>query len=129
MLFQTRYVLSSCRKWQPNDDNFVGEEFYKRLVSMFDAENIIAEEWATETLAWWNMYYFGSSHPHTRTDTLLSGRRVYGTPTISSRNSGPSRRPGNVTRSQAEIQAEQRAARAAQRAAQDGAATEEALSA
>ncbi|RPD52558.1 hypothetical protein L227DRAFT_617739 [Lentinus tigrinus ALCF2SS1-6] len=50
-----RYVLSNSPIWEPNNGAFKGEEFYKRILKVFQNETF-----AKETLAFWDWYVYGS---------------------------------------------------------------------
>ncbi|RPD55044.1 hypothetical protein L227DRAFT_615695 [Lentinus tigrinus ALCF2SS1-6] len=53
-----RYVLSNSPVWEPDNGAFKGEEFYKRILKVFQNETF-----AKETLAYWDWYVYGSPLP------------------------------------------------------------------
>ncbi|KAH9019021.1 hypothetical protein EDB85DRAFT_2154100 [Lactarius pseudohatsudake] len=52
---QARFALSSQQAWSGKDEDFDYEEFADNIFKVFD-EN---EEWAEQTIRWWNMELFG----------------------------------------------------------------------
>ncbi|KAH8989012.1 hypothetical protein EDB86DRAFT_2831772 [Lactarius hatsudake] len=52
---QARFTLSSQQAWSSKDEDFDYEEFADNIFHVFD-EN---EEWAEQTIRWWNMELFG----------------------------------------------------------------------
>ncbi|SJK96863.1 uncharacterized protein ARMOST_14562 [Armillaria ostoyae] len=62
---QARYALSSKDGWTEQDGAFDLPLFYKSIVDLFESHP--DDEWALETLAWWNEQVYGD--PNGRTDT------------------------------------------------------------
>jgi hypothetical protein len=55
---QARFALSSCEEWGAEDGVFILQDFYNVILELFSDEK---DEWAVQTLAWWNKYVFLSS--------------------------------------------------------------------
>jgi len=51
MIFQCCFVLNSKVSWCTQDGSFHSGIFFKNIVNLFDDE-----DWAKETLEWWNKY-------------------------------------------------------------------------
>jgi len=51
MVFQSRFVLNSKVSWCSQDGKFHSGIFFKNIVNLFEDE-----DWAKETLEWWNKY-------------------------------------------------------------------------
>lgn len=62
---QAHYALSSKDGWTEQDGAFDMATFYDSIVALF--ESYPDDEWALDTLAWWNEEIFGD--PNGRTDT------------------------------------------------------------
>ncbi|SJL13965.1 uncharacterized protein ARMOST_17417 [Armillaria ostoyae] len=62
---QVHYALSSKDGWTEQDGAFDLPLFYKSIVDLFESHP--DDEWALETLAWWNEQVYGD--PNGRTDT------------------------------------------------------------
>ncbi|RPD82126.1 hypothetical protein L226DRAFT_564738 [Lentinus tigrinus ALCF2SS1-7] len=64
-----RNVLSNSTTWEPDNGAFKGEEFYKRILRVFQND-----AFAKDTLAFWNWYVYGAPAPVTASDaTDLAG--------------------------------------------------------
>jgi hypothetical protein len=44
-----RHVLNARESWTTQDGNFFADVFYQNIVDLFSDE-----QWAEETLSWWN---------------------------------------------------------------------------
>lgn len=57
LLKQARFFLGTTEVWCAQDGDFNLEEFHTGIMQLFELDTAeLANEWATETLAWWNMY-------------------------------------------------------------------------
>ncbi|KAI0665386.1 hypothetical protein C8Q78DRAFT_1084016 [Trametes maxima] len=92
----TRSLLSASTCWEDEDGEFEAETFYSNVVRLFKDDPHVDEDWAAETLSWWNSGVYGHS-----ASGRLAARAV-------ARQSGLS---------QVDLLRQQRAARAAARCA------------
>ncbi|OBZ73780.1 hypothetical protein A0H81_06542 [Grifola frondosa] len=55
-----RFILNDQDGWSANDNKFIGADFYKNIINLFDDT-----EWAAATLRWWNLQVFGCADSDT----------------------------------------------------------------
>jgi len=55
---QARFALSTVEVWGPEDTHFDLEHFHSAIIELFDPDptDLVDNEWADETLAWWDRY-------------------------------------------------------------------------
>ncbi|OBZ76834.1 hypothetical protein A0H81_02943 [Grifola frondosa] len=56
----SRFILNDQDGWSANDNKFIGADFYKNIINLFDDA-----EWAAATLRWWNLQVFGCADSDT----------------------------------------------------------------
>lgn len=53
---QIRFCLNAQSRWQQVDGDFDNAEFFANVRGLFFSDSEFAQQWAEETIEWWNMY-------------------------------------------------------------------------
>jgi hypothetical protein len=74
LCLQCRHVLNTKESWAIDDGaGFNAERFYYNIIYLFEDD----DEWAQDTLDWWNEYVYPPSSSH-RPYLMLRCSRVFG---------------------------------------------------